>query len=213
MRIFKRVSQSVSFGFESLLDSLENQEAVARATIREVEAGAGRVRVRRQAIERELAGLGARGAELAREAELWKERATRLAADTETALECLRRRKLALAEQQALEGRAEAQRALLQQIRGDEHAIAAKLGELRQREAALVSREALAGAEAAAGGLAGVDGVFDRWEARVQASGASAASSAGPAPADAFERGLSEQEERAALLAELAALSAREVSS
>src|SRR6187455_2458741 len=152
MRIFKRVSQSVTLGFESLLDSLENQEAVARATIREVEAGAGRVRVRRQAIERELAGLGARGAELAREAELWKERATRLAADTETALECLRRRKLALAEQQALEGRAEAQRALLQQIRGDEHAIAAKLGELRQREAALVSREALAGAEAAAGG-------------------------------------------------------------
>src|ERR1044071_29361 len=54
MRIFKRVSQSVTVGVGTLLDSLENQEAVARATIREVELGAGRVRVRRQAIEREL---------------------------------------------------------------------------------------------------------------------------------------------------------------
>ncbi len=78
MRVFQRVSQSVSFGVESLLDSLENQEAVARATIREMERGAGRVRVRRKAAERDLAKLEEQGDKLRREVTLWSERAFRL---------------------------------------------------------------------------------------------------------------------------------------
>ena len=207
MRIFKRVSQSVTLGVESLLDSLENQEAVARATIREVEHGAGRVRVRRQALDRELARLEQQKGALERDAETWHGRAARLRGEQdEQALECLRRRRQALAAAQALGVRLEEQRALLARIRDDEQAIGDKLGELRQREAELVSREARVSAQAAAGGLVDVDGVFDRWEARV--AGHAGAERPDGLP-DAFARGLAEEEERASLRAELEALSGR----
>ena len=66
-----------------------------------------------------------------------------------------------------------------------------------------MSREARANARAAAGDLANVDGVFDRWEARV-AGHADAGNDVTP---DAFARGLADEEEQASLVAELEALS------
>ena len=53
------------------------------------------------------------------------------------------------------------------------------------------------------GDLANVDGVFDRWEARV-AGHADAGNDVTP---DAFARGLADEEEQASLVAELEALS------
>jgi phage shock protein A len=211
MRVFQRVSQSVSFGVESLLDSLENQEAVARATIREMERGAGRVRVRRKAAERDLAKLEEQGDKLRREVTLWSERAFRLKDDKEKALECLRRRNAAEHDVARTLAQSEEQRALLARIREDERAIDEKLAEVRQREAALVSREVRAKAQANVGTLSEIDGIFDRWEARIGDHEACADASR-PA-VDAFARQLGDEEEQKRLEEQLEALVQGEVRS
>ncbi len=204
MRVFQRVSQSVSFGVESLLDSLENQEAVAKAMIREMERGSARVRMRRKAAERDLSNLEAQAEKQQREVLLWKERALRLRADRDRALECLRRRNAAEREVARLLALGEEQRALLAHIARDERAIEQKLTEVRQREAALVTREVRAKATASVGSLSDVDGVFDRWEARI--GDHEAAGEAGRPVVDAFARELGDAEEREQLEAQLAEL-------
>lgn len=211
MRVFQRVSQSLSFGVESLLDSVENQEAVARATIREMERGVGRVRVRRKAAERDLEKLEAQGEKLRREVELWSERASRLRGDKDKALECLRRRNAAEHEVAGTLAQAEEQRGLLARIREDERVIEQKLSEVRQREAALVTREVRAKAQANVGSLSDIDGIFDRWEARIGDS--EAGLEAARPSTDAFARQLSDEEEQARLEAQLAALVENEVKS
>ncbi len=211
MRVFQRVSHSVSFGIESLLDSLENQEAVARATIRQMEQGAGRVRVRRKAAERDLAKLDDLAAKARRDAELWSERALRLKEERDKALECLRRRNAAEREAERLVAQGDQQRTLLARIREDERAIDAKLAEVKQREAALVSREVRARANANVGSLSDIDGVFDRWEARI---GDDEARIEASRPLhDTFAKELDDDEESARLEAQLAALVSGEVRS
>ena len=54
MRVFHRLKQTLSVSIESLLDQVENQEAVVIATIREVEQGGSRVRVHRKGCERRI---------------------------------------------------------------------------------------------------------------------------------------------------------------
>jgi phage shock protein A len=211
MRVFQRVSHSVSFGIESLLDSLENQEAVARATIRQMEQGAGRVRVRRKAAERDLAKLEEQAAKLRRDVELWSERALRLKEDRDKAFECLRRRNSAEREAERLAGQIDQQRTLLAGIREDERAIDAKLAEVKQREAALVTREVRAKANANVGSLSDIDGVFDRWEARIGDD--EAGIDASRPLHDAFAKQLDDDEEAARLEAQFAALVSGEVRS
>lgn len=211
MRVFQRVSHSVSFGIESLLDSLENQEAVARATIRQMEQGAGCVRVRRKAAERDLAKLEELAVKARRDVELWSERALRLKEERDKALECLRRRNSAEREAERLAQQIDQQRTLLARIREDERAIDAKLAEVKQREAALVSREVRAKANANVGSLSDIDGVFDRWEARI---GDDEAGIEASRPLhDTFAKELDDDEESARLEAQLAALVTGEVRS
>jgi phage shock protein A len=201
----------VSFGVESLLDSLENQEAVARATIRQMEQGAGRVRGRRKAAERDLGKLEEQLAKVRRDVELWSDRALRMKEERDKAIECLRRRNAAERETERLAAQGDQQRALLARIREDERTIDAKLAEVKQREAALVSREVRAKATANVGSLSDIDGVFDRWEARI---GDDEASIEASRPLhDAFAKQLDDDEEAARLEAQLAALVSGEVRS
>jgi len=201
----------VSFGVESLLDSLENQEAVARATIREMETGAGRVRVRRKAAERDLGRLEEQCQAQRQEAARWHERALRLKADRDKAIECLRRQNAAEREAQRIAAQLEEQRTLCARIREDERAIDEKLSEVKQREAALVTREARAKACASVGGLSDIDGIFDRWEARI-GDGEASIEASRPV-CDAFAKELGDEEEVAKLEAQLAALLTDEVQS
>jgi len=85
-----------------------------------------------------------------------------------------------------------------------------KLGELKQKRASLVSREARAVAVNATAGEASseLESVFDRWQARIEEREAGGV--ARPAAPDAFARSLSAEEERAQLEQELAALLATE---
>jgi phage shock protein A len=199
MKVFHRFKHTVTAGFESLLDQVENQEAVVAASIREVEQGAGRVRVHRKRCERRIEQLEQRLAALDIESKAWRERAVRFGDDREKALECVRRLRTA---EQARAGHAAElaqQRGLREKVSLDEQAIEARLSELRTRAASLSSREARSSAQAGAYDPTNLDAVFDRWEARLDGI---AAYDTAP-PIDTFASALTREEDEAATLAEL----------
>ena len=200
MRVFHRFTHTVSASIDSLLDQIENQEAVVSASIRDVEHGAARVRVHRKRCERRIAELEQRIETLSRESQLWKQRSSRFRDDRQKALECVRRHLAADRAQSAHARELEQQRALLEKISADEQAIESKLCELRTRCAALSSREARSAAQAGAERAGDLDAVFDRWEARIE--GAEAFVDRAPS-SDAFARSLSREEEQARVESEL----------
>lgn len=206
MRVFHRFRHTVTAGFESLLDQVENQEAIVSASIREVEQGAARVRVHRKRCERRIEQLEQRIAALEGEARSWRERAVRLKEDREKALECVRRLRVAEQARAAHVAELGQQRGLREKVLLDEQAIDARLVELRTRAAALSSREARSNAQASAHHATDVDAVFDRWEARLD--GAAVYDTA--PPVDTFASALSREEEEAATAAELERLLASE---
>jgi phage shock protein A len=211
MRTFHRLKQTLSVRIEALLDQVENQEALVVATIREVEQGAARVRAHKKACERRIHALGQKGDEHERQVALWRDRARRLGGDREKALECVRRMRAASQAKDDARAELERQEALLRSISEDEQTIDEKLDELRRRRTALSSREARAGAEVGVEGLADIDSVFDRWEARLEQR--EALSESRSAGADSFAAKLTREEEAVALDAELDRLLSEEQTS
>src|SRR5262245_697697 len=91
MRVFHRLKQTLSVSIDSLLDQVENQEAVVLATIREVEQNASRVRVHRKQCERRIDTLEQTIERQSTDTRLWRDRARRLKDERDKALECVRR--------------------------------------------------------------------------------------------------------------------------
>lgn len=207
MHAIVRFTKSLSLSLESFFDDIQNHEAAVAAAMRDVERGATRIRVQRAAVERRLSCLvqAEEGADA--DHKLWQERARRFREDKAQALECLRRaaraRKLA-EEKRSQRGEVEQ---LLGQIAADEQAVTTKLAELRLRLSSLVSREVRAGTFRIGESSEALEGIFDRWQARVEQQEGSSCH----APVeDAFARKLREDEEQRALEAELSALGAEE---
>jgi hypothetical protein len=202
----RRFTKNLTLSLESFFDDIQNHEADVAATIREVERGSVRVRAQRFAAERRLRQLEQTQTTLRVECKSWQERALRLRAEHDQALECVRRARLARQAASAADQAHAVQLQLFEQLCADERMVESKLGELKQKRASLVSREARAVAVNATAGEVSVEleTVFDRWQARIEEREASGVDRT---PAlDAFARSLSEQEERAQLEQELAAL-------
>jgi phage shock protein A len=208
MRAFHRLKQTLSVSIESLLDQVENQDAVVLATIREVEQGASRVRIHRKQCERRIDTLEKTIQEQSAEARVWRDRARRLKDERDKALECVRRARKVEASTVSANEQLEKQKELLETIREDERVIEEKLDELRRRRSQLSSREARTDAHSGVQSLGDIDGVFDRWEARIEER--EVVNEARTVGADRFARTLSDEEESAALSAELDRLLADE---
>lgn len=207
----RRFTRNLTLSLESFFDEIQNHEADVAATIREVERGSVRVRAQRFAAERRLHQIEQTQSALRGECQSWQERALRLRADREQALECVRRGRVARSAADSAERAYTAQLQLVEQLCADERMVESKLCELKQRRASLVSREARAVAVGvgAADGAAGLESVFDRWQARIEEREANGASR--HAAPDAFARALNAEEERAELEREFDALLKSEV--
>lgn len=207
----RRFTKNLTLSLESFFDDIQNHEADVAATIREVERGSVRVRAQRFAAERRLRQLEQTQTTLRAECTSWQERALRLRADHDQALECVRRARVARQAEAAAELAHASQLQLFEQLCADERMVESKLGQLKQKRASLVSREARALAVNTTLGESAIEleTVFDRWQARIEEREASGADPK-PAP-DAFARALGAEEERAQLEQELAALLGTEV--
>ena len=208
MRVFHRLQQTLTLNLEALLDQVENQEAVVLATICEVERGGTRVRVHRKACERRIEELEHSIKKRGADAQLWHDRARRFKHERDKALECLRRFRAAEAQGTDAKEQLQKQQQLLESLREDERVIEDKLAELQRRRAQLTSREARTDAQAGLADLGDIDAVFDRWEARIEDR--EVATEARASAKDGFARSLSEEEDRAALAADLERLFAEE---
>jgi len=208
MRVLHRLKQTLSVSIESLLDQVENQEAVVLATIREVEQGATRVRIHRKQCERRIDTLEQAIHQQSTDARQWRDRARRLRGERDKALECVRRARAVEALTASANEQIQKQKELLETIREDERVIEEKLDELRRRRSQLSSREARTDAQSGVESLGDIDGVFDRWEARIEER--EVVNEARTIGQDRFARGLSEEEEQAALSADLERLLAEE---
>ncbi|MDD9944778.1 MAG: hypothetical protein OXU20_27300 [Myxococcales bacterium] len=200
MRVFQRLRHTVSVGIDSLLDQVENQQAVATASIREVEQGLGRIRVHRKRCERRVAELEQAVEKLSVDAQQWRERTLRFREDRPRALQCMRRLRAAESERARRQTELESQRVLAERITRDERAVEVRLSELRGRCAELSTREARSQAMATAEPGIDLDGVFDRWEARLEGADDGLCKSASP---DVFADDLARDEEAEDLQAQL----------
>ena len=202
----RRFTKNLTLSLESFFDDIQNHEADVAATIREVERGSIRVRAQRAAAERRLRHLEQAEASARGEAQSWQERAVRLRAEHDQALECVRRSLVARESARAAGQAYASQLQLVEQMAADERTVESKLSELKQKRASLVSREARAVAVNATAGesAAELESVFDRWQARIEER--EAQSTSGAPPVDAFTRALCVEEERATLERELASL-------
>ena len=207
----RRFTKNLTLSLESFFDEIQNHEADVNATIAEVERGSIRVRAQRAAAERRLRLLEQSEASARGEVKSWQERALRLRAERDQALECVRRARVARVAADAARQAHATQLQLVEQLCADERMVEGKLGELKQKRASLVSREARATAVNAGAGesAAELEGVFDRWQARIEQREAQGGAAA--RVSDPFERSLFAEEERVELERELSVLLGAEV--
>ena len=205
----KRLMASFGARFDHFVTLVENHEAVADSVIRDVRAGAAKIKVQLGRVTTEMNRLDERHADLRSQMETWRNRAERYADSDETqALECVRRlerteRELSAVERQRAEF-SDLRRDL--QVRLDE--VERRLSDLRMKRTSLSSRAVRANATRAANDpAADIDDVFDRWEmAVVENEYRDDAGDTWPGASfsrDAFERELDDADNDAALRARL----------
>lgn len=201
MKTFARIRSTVTANIESFVDQLENQEAVATATARNLQLAVVRLRVHRKRAEHRAVNTRERIATLEETARTWRDRAARLRDDRERAVECVRRfRGVRRAIVAVTADLAEEER-LIEKLALDEGTLSAQVDTLKRRCASLASREARSEAARDLDAEDGARAVFERWEARVETK--EAAIAADEVMSDSFAEAFDQEEDRAALEREL----------
>lgn len=173
MTPFKRVAATISASFSSLMDQVENHEALVTQTIREVKHASAQATVRLNRVKQDEARLEQRLADLRREERLWADRAVQVGRTDETkGLECVRRLRRTKADLTAVEALLRKQTELRSQLTQDIRSIQSKLDELERKKHALATRQYRAEAlrmmqTEGPGVLEEIDEIFERWETRV----------------------------------------------
>lgn len=104
MPVFQRIRDAVSASIESLLDSVENREAVARAQIDEEQARVARAREQVRALRGRIEQAELTTRKLEQERSMWRARAQGLGHDRERGLACVRRmREVARAQERVVD--------------------------------------------------------------------------------------------------------------
>lgn len=212
MAWFNRLSATLFASIERLVAPIENHDAVVEAAIRDAGRAVTRAKVRLGRLQRESAQLQTQLTKLEEDTSRWVVRAKELAPrDEDAALECLKRRRgteaRATALRVALTAQADTTARLTRDIADTEQRISTMHQQrhlLRTRESAAAALSRVAEVDLPASALTQT---LARWEVRI----AETEIAAGNAVAiDPLEVACVAAEERHALLAELAALTALE---
>ena len=209
MNVFQRVTATVTQSIDKVVDQLENQDAVAQATLRQVRKNAAEAKVRLAALARDRDELAAKLQSLQQVARRWAERAAKIGhEDEDKALECLRRRRHAQTQITQTETVLAEYDARVEQLGASVAQMDERLLSLTQKHNVLRTRDAVSNAQGTLRRLQdqdcdGLDAVYARWEARLLAD---EYITPVVAPTDDFERGMDDEEEQLSLQAELAAV-------
>lgn len=216
MKTIRRITTGLFANFDWAVTQIENHEALVNAAMREIQHAASKAKVQLARVKQDGERMRQRVKSLQDSEALWAERAVRCSAlDQAKALECLRRRKKALAEIAELETQLKNHARLEEDLCKDLENIERRIEELRRKRNTLRTRESTAEALAAfqsqdAGLIAELDDVFDRWEIKVGSYETISSCSSGSERA--LEAEFAGAEEENALKAELDALVASQPS-
>lgn len=173
MTPFKRVAATITASFSSLMDQVENHEALVAQTIREVKRASAQATVRLGRVKQDETRLADRLVELRSEERLWTDRAKQVGrTDEAKGMECVRRLRRVQADISATETQLSKQTDLRTQLTQDIRSIHSKLEGLERRKHALATRQYRAEAlrrmqTEGPGVLEEIDEIFERWETRV----------------------------------------------
>lgn len=173
MKPLRRLSSAVLSSFDSVINQLENHEALVASAIQDAERTTTRARDHLEQVKHDGLALRKRSIELKDQAGVWEDRAIKCASlDEQKALECLRRRQGLLKAHSRLEEQAQQYGNLERTLTRDLTTLQQKLTSLRQQRTLLRTREsraqvlqALQSVDAAT--VTEIDDIFDRWESRV----------------------------------------------
>lgn len=173
MNFVKRWTASIASSFDWVISQVENHEALVSAAIREMQTAGAKAKVQLDRVRRDGDRMTQRIGELQELETVWAERAVRVAPeDKDRALECLRRRREAQRELQAVEQQQAEHRRVQEQLTNDLKLIEERINELRRKKNTLSARqyraEAMKAGQLSELGIIGeIDEIFDRWEMKL----------------------------------------------
>ncbi len=171
MKALKRLTMTLSAQINSMVDQLENHEAVANMALEEIRESMMQARFQIRRVQNEQRVYEQRVSELAQEEMRWRERA--LGAQSEShdkALECVRRLKKTTDEITSLKQQILHHGTLEDQLTTDVKRIESQFEELKRKRNLLAARQSRSQALAAVaehGNAEDVGHIFDRWERKV----------------------------------------------
>ena len=213
MNLFRRITASFTGSIESAVSQLENHEAVVHAALKDTRTMAAKAKVRLARVQKDGAVMQQKLDSLQAAERSWAERAIAQAdQDNKAALECVRRRNHCQEQLAATRGRLETHRQQEKRLLDTVASIEARLQEIENTRNMLRTRQTTAEARNAVTRLetdstCDLDDVIERWEMRILET-----EYAGPMQpeTDSFEAEFEQQEDCAALEAQLAELVQKE---
>jgi phage shock protein A len=205
MARIKRWTHGVVASIDSMIVQVENHEALATSTLRELEQGVARSKVQLMRVERDGNALVQALAEEREAAGRWRERAKREEQEPR-ALECLRRSKRSQSRVGELTHNQTEHARMEQQLKRDIQTLERRVIELRQQRNTLRTRQSRAEAFTVAQGGGDlqngeIGAIFERWETRVAET--EVTSGCLVTTSDSFDEEFLDAEEAAALKLEL----------
>lgn len=209
MRLFTRISTTVTAALDRAVGALENHDAVIEASIRDIRRAAAEARARLNRVRAESARMREKREALEASATRWQDRAVTDGVEEATALECLRRRRDCEAQRTRLAESLAQHESLEQRLVNNIERIEARLAELMRSRDVMRTRQATAEALRSAhtagerAAMYDIDQTLERWDAQISEAELTLGAEE---PEDTLERTFLAEEEHASLAAELDAL-------
>lgn len=213
MRLLHRISSTISAKVDQAITRVENHDAIIQAAIKRTQTNAATARVRLARVKKDGDALRKRKHALTQAIEDWTRRAREVANDDQTtALECVRRLRLAKDQLEQVSTSLTQHTELERQVERTLAELHARIAKMNQQRNMLRSRESVADAVRIINELDGVgahdiDDTFERWEVmitEVEFDGSL------PSQVDDLEARFIHEEDRAELEADLQQLLASE---
>ena len=173
MSFLKRITATVSASMDSVVDRVEDHDAVIESSIKECRQAAARTRVRLVSVKRDGEQLLNTKSRLEKDIELWKSRALDAAGENEErAIQCMKRKNLAESRMvqttDALALHLHSEQKLVKNLAS----IESRISEISQKRNTMRSRQSVSEAMKIIHKLEGdssyaVDDTFDRWESNL----------------------------------------------
>ncbi len=171
MKTFKRISATFSAQINSIIDQIEDHEAVSNAVIGEIQDALLRAKFQVRRIQNEQMLFENRKQELVKDEAKWKTRALDIqVAEPEKALECVRRLQRCRTEIKTLNDHICQHSSLQSQLVQDVNRLELQFEKIKSKRSTLAARESRAAAQQKISECTNESqtlSVFDRWEEKI----------------------------------------------